>query len=380
MTALVICAHGKESGPWGSKIHHLADIALRLGCQVSSPDYSDLASPEDRVARLLSLPRPKHAHLILVGSSMGGYVSTLASRTIKPKGLFLMAPAFYMAGYAEQQPISDAEQTCVVFGRQDDVIPVEHGIRFADTNRAELHIIEGDHRLNGQLVQVGELFEAFLRRLGFRESRGFQTPEQLAAVARPFIGRTFHRWYADFDKAWQRDAKWSPRLHEVESCQPETYYGNIQVQFWGGGDLTLTEDSGRAFMGGWPISSLRLADRSIPQLYAESDIGRADLRSANQQCRYYPLQWKELIYGDILREVWVLAGENSGEYGPDPCICSIALKFVHESSGAERTAQRESPWLLGVSFDPRDEDSWRQTWLCKALPASVSDLMWTQIL
>lgn len=380
MTALVIFAHGKESGPWGSKIRHLADIALRLGCEVASPDYSDLASPEDRVTRLRSMPLPKHTGIILVGSSMGGYVSTIASQTIKPKGLFLMAPAFYMPGYTEQEPISAAEQTCVVFGRQDEVIPVTHGIRFADTNHSELHIIEGDHRLKEQIDQLGELFKAFLHRLGIKQSHCFQTSEELAATARPFIGRTFHAWYADFDKPWQHDPNWEPRTHDLESCQPDTCYGDIQVQFWGGGDLTLTKNSGRAFMGGWPVSSLRLADRSIPQLYAEADTARADLRGATRQCRYYPLHWKALIYGYVLREVWVLDGQNDGLYEPTPCVCGIALKFVHDDSYGKRTAQYEGPWFLGISFEPQDEESWPQTWLRKALPAPASGSTWTQVL
>lgn len=178
LTTIVLFAHGKESGPWGSKIRHLADIALRLGAQVLSPDYSDLTSPEDRIARLLSLPLPEHDILILVGSSMGAYVSTIASRAMKPWGLFLMAPAFYMAGYAEQQPTSGAEHTCVIFGRQDEVIPVEHGIRFADANRVDLYIIEGDHRLNGQIEKIGELFEVFLRRHGIDQNYVSQSPEQ----------------------------------------------------------------------------------------------------------------------------------------------------------------------------------------------------------
>ena len=44
----VLFAYGKESGPWGSKIRYLADIAWRLGAHAHSPDYSDLPSPEDR--------------------------------------------------------------------------------------------------------------------------------------------------------------------------------------------------------------------------------------------------------------------------------------------------------------------------------------------
>ena len=49
MKNLVLFAHGKESGPWGSKIKHLAAIAERHNCKVLSPDYSDLMNPDARV-------------------------------------------------------------------------------------------------------------------------------------------------------------------------------------------------------------------------------------------------------------------------------------------------------------------------------------------
>lgn len=162
MKTLVLFAHGKESGPWGSKIKHLASIAERLGAEVLSPDYSDLMDADLRVARLLALPLPTHDRLVLVGSSMGGYVSTVVSRNLKPAGLFLMAPAFYIPGYAVQDPEPVAKKTSVVFGWQDEVIPVEHGIRFAQTCRADLHVLDSDHRLNDVLAKLGVLFEQFL--------------------------------------------------------------------------------------------------------------------------------------------------------------------------------------------------------------------------
>lgn len=70
METLVLFAHGKESGPWGSKIKHLAAIAEQQGAQVLSPDYSDLSDADARVARLLALPLPNHDRLVMVGSSM----------------------------------------------------------------------------------------------------------------------------------------------------------------------------------------------------------------------------------------------------------------------------------------------------------------------
>lgn len=164
MQTVVLFAHGKESGPWGSKIKHLAAIAERLGAQVLSPDYGDLSDPDARVARLRAMRLPAHDRLVLVGSSMGGYVSTVASQGMAVQGLFLMAPAFYMPGYAVQDPTPGAPETCVVFGWRDTVIPVAHGIRFAQAHCATLHVLDGDHRLNSVLSEVGALFEGFLRR------------------------------------------------------------------------------------------------------------------------------------------------------------------------------------------------------------------------
>ena len=58
--------------------------------------------PELRVKKLLSHELSAHDQLFLVGSSMGGYVSTVASEALSAKGhdvkgLFLLAPAFYLA-------------------------------------------------------------------------------------------------------------------------------------------------------------------------------------------------------------------------------------------------------------------------------------------
>jgi predicted esterase len=162
MKNLVLFAHGKESGPWGSKIKHLAAIAERHPCKVLSPDYRDTPNPDARVQQLLKMDLIPYEKLILVGSSMGGYVSTLASQSLKPEGLFLMAPAFYMPDYADQAPVSGASKNCVIFGWQDEVIPVEHGIRFAQHQRAELHLFDSDHRLDSVLPEVGKIFESFL--------------------------------------------------------------------------------------------------------------------------------------------------------------------------------------------------------------------------
>ena len=164
--ALVLFAHGKESGPWGSKIKHLANIAEQHGALVMSPDYSGIPDPDQRLKMLLTLALPEHDRLILVGSSMGGYVSTLATQTLQVHGLVLMAPAFYLLGYAVHDLAGVADHTVVVHGWNDEVIPIDHSIRFCQRQKADLHILDSDHRLNSVLPELGHIFDHFLDKVG----------------------------------------------------------------------------------------------------------------------------------------------------------------------------------------------------------------------
>ena len=106
----VIFSHGKESGPWGSKIAQLANIAKAAGFSVDSIDYSNIASPDERVTKLNTYLASELEPYILVGSSMGGYVSLVASLSNQPLGVFLLAPALYMQGYQQQ-----SYNTCLLY-------------------------------------------------------------------------------------------------------------------------------------------------------------------------------------------------------------------------------------------------------------------------
>lgn len=162
---MVVFSHGKESGPWGTKITRLADLAGSLGFSVLSVDYTGTADPDERVPLLLDAVAPSDARLVLVGSSMGGYVATLASQDLLPNGLFLMAPAFNLAGYAVQEPVPCAGMTEIVHGWNDEIVPVENSIVFARKHGATLHLVDGDHQLISCLDQICELFLAFLGRV-----------------------------------------------------------------------------------------------------------------------------------------------------------------------------------------------------------------------
>lgn len=161
---LIVFSHGKESGPWGKKISLLADIGKQFGAEIISPDYSDLPSPELRVDRLLSLDIPAHHKLILVGSSMGGYVSIVASRKLHASGLFLMAPAIGLAGYSESMPNIGRQATTIVHGWNDKIVPVGNVFNFSELHKADLHILDADHDLHSCLDQIEHYFTAFLEK------------------------------------------------------------------------------------------------------------------------------------------------------------------------------------------------------------------------
>lgn len=161
----VIFSHGKESGPWGFKIKRLAAIAEQMGCDVESIDYTDLIDPDSRVERLLAVLDNQTESIILVGSSMGGYVSLVASESVNTKGLFLMAPALYIPSYKQQQHQSMSPWIEIVHGWSDDIIPVEHSIKFAEQTNSMLHLIAGDHPLNDVVETVESLFKGFISKV-----------------------------------------------------------------------------------------------------------------------------------------------------------------------------------------------------------------------
>ncbi|MFC3153371.1 YqiA/YcfP family alpha/beta fold hydrolase [Litoribrevibacter euphylliae] len=157
----VYFAHGKESGPWGAKIKLLASRAEEQGYSVESIDYSDLMNPEQRVQRLVDALKTESEKVLLVGSSMGGYVSLVASEKASTEGVFLLAPALYLEGYQVQNYQNNTNVT-IVHGWSDEVIPFENSVKYARQADCTLHLISGDHRLNDSLDQITILFSQFL--------------------------------------------------------------------------------------------------------------------------------------------------------------------------------------------------------------------------
>lgn len=161
----VIFSHGQESGPWGTKIKAMAAMVEGLSCSADSIDYQGMPDPAERVEKLVGACEDIDDTLILVGSSMGGHVATAAAERVNAAGLFVLAPAYYMEGYEELTPPPPAIPTCIVHGWHDDVVPADNSIRFARDCKAELHLIDGDHRLTDNIEEICAYLERLIRRI-----------------------------------------------------------------------------------------------------------------------------------------------------------------------------------------------------------------------
>ena len=161
----VIFSHGQESGPWGSKIRSMAELVRSMGCQADSIDYQGIADPTERVQKLTRVCSEIDDTLILVGSSMGGHVATAGAVALKVAGLFVLAPAYYMPGYEDLTPGPPDLPICIVHGWGDDIVPVENSIRFARACAAELHVLDGGHRLTDNIDDINYYLRRFVEKI-----------------------------------------------------------------------------------------------------------------------------------------------------------------------------------------------------------------------
>ena len=167
----VVFSHGKESGPMGSKIQRLMEEANRFGLKTISVDYRNCATASERVALLNDTLKQLNAppqQVVLVGSSMGGYVSTVVANNLPVAGLFLMAPALWMPAeeYTIQsyQPLTSKVE--ITHGFNDDVVPCENSIRFAREHEGTvLHLVPDDHWLRASLDFLACQFRRFIEEL-----------------------------------------------------------------------------------------------------------------------------------------------------------------------------------------------------------------------
>jgi pimeloyl-ACP methyl ester carboxylesterase len=167
----VILSHGHLSSPQGRKIAELSPIAQARGYAAEAIDYRDLRDdPVARSQRLIARLRELDQPAVLVGSSMGGYVSMAAAEKVPVAGLFLMAPALFLEHYVDGGVVPDAyhpktRHVSIVHGWRDEIIPWRNSLRFAEQSHARLYLFDADHDLHGCLHSITACLEDFLQEL-----------------------------------------------------------------------------------------------------------------------------------------------------------------------------------------------------------------------
>lgn len=164
----IILSHGLHSSPAATKVTALAAVAEQLGFSHERPDYSDIDADgqvqdiDRRIARLHERASAARGRLLLVGSSMGAFISGFVSLQVPVQGLFLMAPPIRIEGYPREFDAAPVP-TLAIHGWHDELIPATDVVAWAQARAVELRLVDDGHRLDAHVDYVAQAFAQFLR-------------------------------------------------------------------------------------------------------------------------------------------------------------------------------------------------------------------------
>jgi predicted alpha/beta-hydrolase family hydrolase len=168
MRGTILLSHGSGSGPDAIKVSALAALARARGWHTERPDYRTddargyAASVAPRLARLRAAIAACDAPPLLVGSSMGAFVSALASLQHPVAGLFLLATPPAIPGFDAALDLREGVPTLLIHGARDELCPLHAIADFATRRRLPLEVLDDDHRLGASLAAIEQHFTAFL--------------------------------------------------------------------------------------------------------------------------------------------------------------------------------------------------------------------------
>lgn len=171
MRGHIILSHGSDSSPDATKVSALAALAESRGWRTHRPDYrtddarghADSVAP--RIARLRATIESLDAPPLLVGSSMGAFVSGLASLDVPVSGLLLLATPSGIPGYPRALDLRRGVPGVLIHGWRDEVCPVGGIQAFCSRRRLPLLVLDDDHRLGDSMGAIATQFSWLLDRL-----------------------------------------------------------------------------------------------------------------------------------------------------------------------------------------------------------------------
>lgn len=171
MPGTVILSHGSDSGPDATKVSALAQVAEELGWNSQRPDYraydarGHVESIQPRVERLTALAQTASQPLVLAGSSMGAFVSGLASLQVPCQALFLVALPMAIPRWSQRFDMAADVPAMIVHGFDDELCPAMPVGVFANARRIPILLLPDDHRLSAHVDQIARQFRLFLQSL-----------------------------------------------------------------------------------------------------------------------------------------------------------------------------------------------------------------------
>ena len=168
MSGHVILSHGSDSGPEATKVSALARVAEASGWSTFRPDFRAedtrgyAGSVAPRVARLVEAMRDAPRPLVLAGSSMGAFVSGLASLRMPCDGLFLIALPIDIPGCPQRFDATRGLPGMLVHGYRDELCPVDAAAAFARGHGMPALLLDDDHRLANHVHLLERQFAMFL--------------------------------------------------------------------------------------------------------------------------------------------------------------------------------------------------------------------------
>lgn len=171
MAGHIILSHGSDSGPAATKVSALAGVAESLGWSTERPDFGDCdvaglaESVTPRIERLVERMHAVATPPILVGSSMGAFVSGLASLEAPCAGLFLLALPTEIPGYLSTFDMAQDVPCMLIHGFDDDVCSPDAALAFARQRGMPSLLVTDGHRLAEHVEVVMAQFRLFLERV-----------------------------------------------------------------------------------------------------------------------------------------------------------------------------------------------------------------------
>ena len=169
MSAHVILSHGSDSGPDATKVSALARVAESLGWTTTRPDYREedalgyAGAVPPRIARLVAAMQDAPRPLVLAGSSMGAFVSGLASLQAPCDGLFLIALPIDIPGCPQRFDALRGVPGMLVHGYRDELCAVDDAYGFARARGMPALLLDDGHRLAADLPRLEHAFRRFLQ-------------------------------------------------------------------------------------------------------------------------------------------------------------------------------------------------------------------------